>query len=316
MKLKQTPDDFVVNEITAVVPQKEGEYTYFLLRKRNYTTLRALEQLATALRTPAKWFGCAGNKDKLAVTSQVCSVASVSPESLSALVLKDITLEPFGKGDRPVSLGNLKGNAFEIVVRDIDALPAQKTRFVNLFGEQRFSTHNAAIGKAIVKRDFKAAVALILTSKSDAAEKVHKILAAEPKNYLTALKQLPKKLLKLYIHAFQSLLWNELALEYAKKHQENAKLPIVGFGTVPDALLEQVLKREGVTTRDFVIKEFPELSSEGTTRDIYAEASAFTMSALHNDELNAGRKKVTLTFTLPPGSYATEFVRQLFIPIL
>jgi tRNA pseudouridine13 synthase len=76
------------------------------------------------------------------------------------------------------------------------------------------------------------------------------------------------------------------------------------------------LKREGVTTRDFDIKEFPELSSEGTTRDIYAEASAFTMSALHNDELNAGRKKVTLTFTLPPGSYATEFVRQLFIPIL
>jgi len=312
MKLKQAPEDFVVREISAIVPGKEGKYTYFSLKKRDYTTLKALQTISQATRTPVTWFGCAGNKDKVAVTEQVCSVENVTPDSLRSLALKDIDIKPLGKGEKPVSLGDLKGNAFEIVVRDIDALPVKKTRFVNLFGEQRFSTHNAEIGKAIVKRDFKQAIALILASKSDAAQDVHKVLAAQPKNYLTALKALPLKLLKLYVHAYQSLLWNELAQEHAKNHHENIKLPVVGFGTVPDKNLDAILKREGITPRDFVIKEFPELSSEGTERDAYAEAQDFAMEALEDDELNQGRKKVVLRFILPPGSYATEFVRQLF----
>lgn len=312
MKLKQLPEDFVVKELSTIKPGKEGAYTYFLLKKRNYTTLRALEQLAAALRIPLKWFGCAGNKDKVAVTEQVCSVASIAPERLKRLALKDITLQPLGKGDKPVSLGDLNGNRFEIVVRDIDRLPEKKTRFVNLFGEQRFSTHNAAIGKAIVKRDFKQAVALILASKSEAAQKVHAVLATQPKNYLAALKTLPLRLLKLYVHAYQSLLWNELAQAYAAHHDKNIKLPVVGFGTIPDKELEKILQREGITTRDFVIKEFPELSSEGAERDVFVDVAEFQMGPLEDDELHPGRKKVTLAFTLPAGVYATEFVRQLF----
>jgi tRNA pseudouridine13 synthase len=315
MKLKQVPEDFVVKEVSSVTPGSDGRFTYFMLKKRNYTTLRALQQVAQAVRTPMSWFGCAGNKDKVAITEQMCSVESVSPDSLRSLVLKDIQITPLGKGDRPVSLGNLKENRFEIVVRDIDALPERKTRFVNLFGEQRFSTHNAAIGKAIVKRDFKQAVALILASQSEAAHKINQALAAQPKNYLNALRQLPFKIVKLYVHAYQSLLWNEQALAYAKNHKENAKLQIVGFGTEPSPELNAVLLREGVTTRNFVIKEFPDLSSEGTERDVFAEARELVIGNLEDDELNAGRKKVKLTFALPPGSYATEFVKQLFTPV-
>jgi tRNA(Glu) U13 pseudouridine synthase TruD len=62
-----------------------------------------------------------------------------------------------------------------------------------------------------------------------------------------------------------------------------------------------------------VIKEFPELSSEGTERDVFAEAQKLSIGELEGDELNPGRKKVKLSFVLQPGSYATEFVRQLFI---
>ncbi len=312
MKLKQLPEDFIVKELSTVEPGKDGNYTYFVLKKRNWTTLQAMQMVAAGLRCPLKWLGCAGNKDKVAVTEQVCSVTSIAPETIRSLALKDITLTPLGKGDKPVSLGDLKGNQFEIMVRDNDALPQKKTRFVNLFGEQRFSTNNAAIGKALVKRDFKQAVALVLAGKSPAAQKMHQVLAASPKNYLGALKMLPLKLLKLYVHAYQSLLWNELAQKHAQTHHDNAKLPIAGFGTVPDTQLSEILKREGVSVRDFVIKEFPELSSEGTERDVFAEARDFQMGTLENDELNQGKKKVKLIFTLPPGSYATEFVRQFF----
>jgi tRNA pseudouridine13 synthase len=312
MKLKQTPEDFIVREISSIEPGKEGEYTYFLLKKRNYTTLKAMQAIANDLHTQLKHIGCAGNKDKTAVTEQVCSVTSDSPYSLEKISINDIEIKPIGKGNKPVSLGDLKGNEFEIVVRDIEKLPAAKNRFVNLFGEQRFSTNNAAIGKALVKRDFKQAVALILITKSMAAIKIHEILTLEPKNYLGALKKTPLRLLKLYVHAYQSLLWNELAKKHADTHNENTKLPIIGFGTVPDRQLDEILKREGISTRDFVIKEFPELSSEGTERDVFAEASELKIGALESDELNEGKKKARLTFRLPKGCYATEFVRQLF----
>ena len=307
MKLKQKPEDFMVKEISKIEPGKEGSYAYFLLKKRDYTTLKALQQIAVTLSVPLKWLGYAGNKDKVAVTEQVCSAATITPERLKEIKLKDIEITVLGQGNKPISLGDLKGNKFEIIARDIDKLPEKKTRFKNFFGEQRLSTNNAAIGKAIVKREFKQAVALILATKSPGSQDIHKSMIAQPKNYLAALKTLPIKMLKLYVHAYQSVLWNELA-----KNTTKTKLQIVGFDTTPDKELEELLKREEITVRGFVIKEFPELSSEGTEREVYAEASDLVMGGLEDDELNQGKKKVKLTFTLPPGSYATEFVRQLF----
>lgn len=312
MRLKQVPEDFIVKETTSITPGKDGEYTYFVLKKKNYTTLKALQMLSQALRTPLSWFGCAGNKDKIAITEQTCSVATIPPEVLLSLSIKDIELKPLGKGSKPISLGDLKCNQFEITVRDIDKLPEPKTKFINLFGEQRFSTHNAEIGKAIIKRDFKQAVTLILLTKSEPSVEVLKSLTTQPKNYLGALRNLPLKLLKLYVHAYQSLIWNEIAKKHAETHHENTKIPIVGFGTVPDRELEEILKREGVTPRDFVIKEFPEMSSEGTERNVFAEASELKIGRLEDDELNPDRKKTKLVFNLPPGSYATEFIHQLF----
>ncbi len=312
MKLKQVPEDFIVKEISTIIPEKEGEYTYFLLKKKNHTTLTAMAKVGIMLRTPPKWFGCAGNKDKVAITEQVCSVAAISPDSLRSLDIPGIELVPLGKGNKPVSLGDLKGNQFEIVVRDVEKLPMPKTKFINYFGEQRFSTNNSEIGKAIIKKDFEQAVALLLSTKSLASLQVNKVLTSQPKNYLGALKTLPLKLLKLYVHAYQSLLWNEMAKEYASKNEQNKKIQIIGFGTHPDKEIEEVLKREGINVRDFVIKEFPELSSEGTERDVFVEAKDFKMGELEDDELNQGRKKVRLEFILPPGSYATEFVNQLF----
>lgn len=312
MKLKQVPEDFIVKEISTIIPEKEGEYTYFLLKKKNYTTLRALQKISEALKAPAKAFGCAGNKDKIAITEQVCSVKNTPQANIEKLLLKDIEVKYLGKGSKPVSLGDLKGNHFEITVRDIEAIPTPKTKFINYFGSQRFGMNNAEIGKAIIKKDFKKAVTLILLTKSIAAQAVHRALAIQPKNYLGALKVLPVKLLRLYVHAYQSLLWNELAKKHAETSEENAKLPVVGFGTVPDRQIDEILKRENITPRDFVIKEFPELSSEGTERDVFAEATELKISHLEDDELNKGKKKAKFCFSLPKGAYATEFIKQLF----
>jgi len=310
-KIKQIPEDFFVKEISNVKIEKEGNYSYFLLRKKNWNTIAAVGRIANLFGVPARLIGFAGNKDKIAVTEQVCSVLGVGRDKIESLKIDGIETKFLGCGKNPVSLGDLEGNQFEIVARNIDEKPkvSKKTaRFVNYFGEQRFSEKNSEVGKAIVKRDFKKAAELLMKSEP----KVGEYLAERAGDYVGALKRLPLRLLKLLVASYQSELWNKMARAVARKAKGNVALPIIGFGTEETEEVKRILANEGLTTRDFVIKEFPELSSEGGERELFAEAKELWVGKLEKDELNSGKKKVLLKFILQKGSYATEFVRQLF----
>ncbi|MBD3303629.1 tRNA pseudouridine(13) synthase TruD [Candidatus Woesearchaeota archaeon] len=308
-RIKEKTEDFIVKEISTIKPKEKGKYTYFLLKKKNYNTIRALEHAANALHINPKKFGFAGNKDKIAITEQVCSVPEVNKDRLEKIKLRDIELKFLGKGNEPISLGDLEGNEFEIIVRNIDKKPAAKKEFVNYFGEQRFGKINVPIGKAIVKKDFEKAVKLMLSNKGPEEVKVRDYNHKNPTNYVGALKTLPLKLLKIYIHAYQSWIWNKVVEKTGKK----GTLPLVGFGTIVDnSVLADFLAEEGIRPRDFIIKEIPELSSEGDEREIIAEAKDLKIGPLEEDEINKGKKKNLVKFTLPKGSYATVFINQLF----
>jgi len=296
MRIKQVPEDFIVEEAFSRKPTGSGPYTWFTLKKRNLGTLDAFGVLSRKWNVPVSAFNCAGLKDKQAITTQICSVNGAARE-LSA---DGIKVQVLGASEEPVSLGMHESNRFTIVVRDISTAPAKKARFINYFGEQRFSKNNADVGKAIVKGDYKTACALLAESGT-------------PVKDINELRALPKKLLRLYIHAYQSRLWNELVREHELHGEIPEELPIVGFGTdVEDELLKAQLAREGIKPRDFVLKSFPELSEEGTARKTALDIADFSISPLETDELNPGKKKMTVRFTLPPGAYATEVIRQLF----
>ncbi|MFC1705076.1 tRNA pseudouridine(13) synthase TruD [Nanoarchaeota archaeon] len=87
-KIKQIPEDFVVREKTNVKFSDEGDFSYFLLKKRNYTTLRAVQAIATYFKIPTKFIGFAGTKDKNAITEQFISIKTVKKEAS----LKDISM--------------------------------------------------------------------------------------------------------------------------------------------------------------------------------------------------------------------------------
>jgi tRNA(Glu) U13 pseudouridine synthase TruD len=235
-------------------------------------------------------------KDKQAVTTQTCSVKGTAGN------LKEHNFEVtiIDTSERPVSLGFHAGNKFTIVVRDITTAPQKKSDFLNYFGEQRFSTNNPEIGRAIVKGDYKTACALITstgTTVNDANE----------------LRAMPKKLLRLYIHAYTSKLWNELLQEHAIAGTIPEELPILGFDTnSDDELLQAQMRKEALKPRDFILKSFPELSEEGTVRKSKLDVQDMHIGKLETDELNQDKKKVVIMFTLPSGAYATEVIRQLF----
>ncbi len=299
--IKQEPEDFRVDEVTNIEPKQSGEYSLWWMTKTNYNTMDAVVRIAKSLNIPAKFIGFAGTKDKRAVTKQLISISKVSKEKIEELKIKDIELEFFGHYDKPLSLGDLKGNKFRIIVSGVDDVPEAKNKMRNLYGEQRFSGQNAEIGKLIIKGDFKSAAEKIAESQ----DKVREHLEEKEKDYVGALRNIPKKILRIYVHAYQSLLWNKMA----EKIEDDIDLPIIGFGTEfedykVEKIAQDLMDEEGIDYRDFIIREIPELSAEGGERRVFVDVEDL--------EIEKKENKIELRFFLPKGSYATVFVASLF----
>jgi tRNA pseudouridine13 synthase len=313
-KIKQIPEDFIVEEIPIYETIMEGEYSYFLLKKINYTTMDAIIKIAQRLRLPLRYIGFAGTKDKAAMTEQVISIKNIKVIDIEKINLKDIGLEYLGEGNNPISLGDLKGNKFKITVRSLlskRTITKSTERIPNLFGPQRFSKNNVEIGKAIIKKNFKKAIDL-MEHKS-----VDEFFEINPGNFIGAIRTLPLKIRMIYIHAYQSFLWNKTVEEYLKTNPfKSEQVPIVGFGTelstdkISD-IIKEILHEEGINLRDFIIPQMPELSSEGTERNLFINPQNLTIE-IEEDELNENKFKAIVKFILPKGSYATIIIDYLF----
>ena len=95
--IKDSPEDFVVDEVTNIKPKKSGDQVYVLLTKTNWTTQRAINAIARALRITKRRIGFAGTKDKRAVTSQVISIFKKTKEDIEKLKLADMELKEIGR---------------------------------------------------------------------------------------------------------------------------------------------------------------------------------------------------------------------------
>src|SRR6185295_15948415 len=67
---KESPDDFLVEELALYEPSGEGTHTWFWIEKRGLTTHAAARTLAQKLRKNPADAGIAGLKDAQAVTRQ------------------------------------------------------------------------------------------------------------------------------------------------------------------------------------------------------------------------------------------------------
>ena len=319
-KIKQSPEDFIVKEIADMKLNPLGNYAICILKKTNYNTIRAIEQIAKYLRINPKDVGFAGSKDKQAITEQYISIKNAKKQDIEKIKLKDIELQFVGYSDAPLSLGDLNENEFIITVRnlsnkEINSLENKtkknkKITMPNYFGEQRFSETNVEIGKELVKSSFEKALILILGTNPDNKEQMKEFLADNPKNFVGALRLIHKKLLILYVHAYQSDLWNKTLKEYAKKNHKNIKIPTIGFGTeIEDKnlrkIIEKIMKDENLTFRSFINRSIPELTSEGGSRDAFIEIKNLKL-------IEKGKDWIKITFKLNKGSYATVAIAFLF----
>ncbi len=264
--IKASADDFVVDEISSPPPPAiDGRYTVVALRVRNWETNRLVRELARALHISRRRIGFAGTKDKRALTTQLFSFENVPPEAIKALRMKDLEVLDVSRSDRPLEIGDLVGNRFQIVVRDLavaadraNSIAEETARqirsfggFPNFFGIQRFGSVRAithVVGRHIVRGEFKEAVqtyvanpiegegsesyevraalrdtgdvhaALRSYPKSYGFEKaILNRLASSPDDYVGALQVLPFNLLLMFVHGYQSYLFNRVLSERLRR---------------------------------------------------------------------------------------------------
>lgn len=173
-KLRTIPEDFIVHEISQYPSEKEnGRFTVARVTSSNWETNLLVRELSNRLYISRKRISFAGTKDKRAKTTRLMSFYDVPIEKLSNVKIKDVTLENIYTSDRAVKIGDLIGNIFEIIIRNIcrDTKPRQIQNIVsfiieyggfpNFYGIQRFGiirpiTH--VVGRYIVFGDFEKAV--------------------------------------------------------------------------------------------------------------------------------------------------------------
>ncbi|KYK22832.1 tRNA pseudouridine synthase D [Thermoplasmatales archaeon SG8-52-4] len=212
-KLRTTPEEFIVNEISNYPPKKEnGKFTIADVTSNNWETNHLIRELSKNLHISRKRIGFAGTKDKRANTTQLMSFYKITIDELSKIKIKDIEIENIYTSDRPVKIGNLVGNRFLITVRNIDKKVSSDSisdivtfiekygGFPNFYGVQRFGiirpiTH--VVGKYIVRNNFKKAVMTYIANPIEGEDEESFGLRKSLENNLdfaTALKLYPDKL--------------------------------------------------------------------------------------------------------------------------
>jgi len=264
-RIKTKPEDFVVEEVPAIEIGNEGKFNVYVLKKSNVSTIEAIRLIAKFTKIPLKEIGFAGLKDKFAVTTQYLTIPEsynledfcvkltekgwTKAENLQHGNETGFCVKRIGKSKIPLSIGDLKGNKFTVVIRNLEK--ELRERFYknleivknfgmpNYFGEQRFGSvkgRDDFVMRYILKGDYEGALKSYFLGKGNIEfwgdwRKLYRTLSPKLEEYEKdlikglmrglspekAFRILPKNVRLMFNFAFQSFLWNEYLREYIEE---------------------------------------------------------------------------------------------------
>ncbi len=240
--IKTKPADFYVREITNRAEQKEGKYLIAELTKENWDTHSVINEISRRLRVSRNRIGFAGTKDKVAVTTQKISIwgEDIAETELERLKIADVSLKLIGSSNKAVSLGDLHGNEFEIVIRDIEGSKEEIKRKIaaitaeieneggvpNFFGVQRFGIRRPVthvVGKHLIRGELKEAVLSYISDvfpdESEEAKRARRLCKeGELKGLKEGLKKMPPFL------RYEKAMLNELVKNGRERERERESI--------------------------------------------------------------------------------------------
>jgi tRNA pseudouridine13 synthase len=235
----------------------------------------------------------------------------------------------------------------------------------NFFGTQRFGgkrmvTHK--VGKLLIKEEYKDAMILYLTHTFEEEKEDIKTarinlaktmdfkkaliefprecrselailnkLARDPTDFVGAFSELPKQMRYLFVHAYQSHIFNRIIEKRIEMYGDKALSQNDGdivneegivLGLLPGyeskfstgsagEVEKEILKEEEIKFGDFKVNRMSELSSQGNRKEISLFPKNFKLEKIMDDEFNPGKKAIVISFFLGKGNYATTVLREL-----
>ena len=223
-KLRSKPEDFRVVEIPKrISADGDGDYIILKVTSKNWETNHLVRELARKLGISRKRISFAGTKDRRALTTQLFSIYYPGKD-LPEIKMKDVEIEFVCRSNKRMEIGDLIGNEFQIVIRDVK-IGREKAKksieeinkeleqiggFPNFYGFQRFGSLRPVthlVGKEIVKGNFDKAVDIYLTYTTDKEEETSRLARerfSKERDISKALSYFPKHL------NFELALLNEL----------------------------------------------------------------------------------------------------------
>jgi tRNA pseudouridine13 synthase len=373
------------NTTDLVTEEKPGYYPFYRVEKRSIDTLHMAEELSSALKSRVSYGGMKDKKARSVQFVTPTSLRSERPAKVSrerftadlvGYVPKPISRAAVAGNRFDITLRDCCPQISESIEEAMRL--AERRGLPNFYGLQRFGASGAGthrIGKALVKADFEGAVRLMLFADRpsdnertgaareamaagryeegagllppgrDSERRVARELGRHPGDWVRALRAVQVRVRRLYVQAYQSLLFNRTlsaALEKgedlgtARQGDNWAELSADGLvtsrvrgvrdpmapGAVPmvqiagyafrdygsrfDACLKPVLAAEEVAPREFFLQEMQEVSSEGGFRRPHL--------AIREPGWDVEGSTARLRFVLGRGQYATVLLREVIKP--
>lgn len=380
--IKDKNEDFEVTEILhnsifdnfSKIKTEKNRFPLYALEKTGLDSNHALIEIRKELGIRLRLLGI---KDSKAVSLQYCTSEQ---EVIRNVSTRHTKLKLLGYTEESLRKSHMVGNRFDIRIREandknISDFAEESHLIPNFYGLQRFGSARLVthlVGRQILKRDFQGAVDLLLCYTTEYDTKFSREIrerCQDPRNYrsvlgniprgmdierqilaalvngkkhISALREIPINIRRLFVHAYQAYLFNKCVsagisegedvtkckggnLCFELEDQYNlGKLTKFVDSMNPDKVVpatqlagyssrnfkdrfEEImfgmLSEEGLTPRDFFLKEIQELSVEGGFRQLPLMVKGIEF------EKTGGIK-----FRLPVGAYATTLLRELMKP--
>lgn len=312
-------DGFIVDEVPAYLPGGVGEHLYLHIQKQGLSTPDVWKRLRSGFGVKEIEIGTAGQKDARGITSQWMSVPArlVEPRLAEVESVLGVRLLEAKRHNNKLRLGHLRGNRFTCRLDDVSAEDAVVVRArvaelvrhgcPNSFGAQRFGHGDRALHDA--------------------------------ERFLSRPRPAKTKREQFWVSALQSVLFNEwLALRVADGSwrsavdgdvlEKRSGAPFECTDAVVDA--ERAAAGEVSCTgalygramrcaqRDALTCESRSLEALGVSLPALLAHPAFNTGARRCARMWAedvvvtdGPGHIFVAFTLPAGSYASVFLREV-----